>query len=335
MIHSIGMAGGGRPHARPAIGATYRGGPFGATLVPTPRQRASGGVLERSTMALLTKGPNLDGNYWKEVDSPGYSRQEVVLTGFDTSYLANSEGVSFELEIGGEKMWGVGLLNDAGELLYYGCLSPPGRGEEQGQGPYEVRAAHGAQRGDPSVARRGGCGGLDAELADVAAMVEAREQFDWVIIEEAAKATGPELFGEMMLSGRRLLIGDHRQLPAFDADRMVTILENHSLVDHALREASPLLSSLLRNDELDDVTALLGAGPSAVQAAAHDARRLLEPFRTFVEEDDQRAAGSDQPRRISATLSEQRRMDPAIARIVSRAFYGGDLKTSRVRRRPP
>jgi DNA polymerase III delta prime subunit len=169
--------------------------------------------------------------------------------------------------------------------------------------------------------------------ADVAAMVEAREQFDWVIIEEAAKATGPELLGAMMLSGRRLLIGDHRQLPAFDADRMVTILENHSLVDHALREASPLLSSLLRNDELDDVTALLGAGPSAVQAGAHDARRLLEPFRTFVEEDDQRAAGSDQPRRISATLSEQRRMDPAIARIVSRAFYGGDLKTSLVRKK--
>jgi hypothetical protein len=123
MIHSIGLAGGGRPYARRALVTAYRSGPFGATLVPTPLQRASGRVLERSTMALLLKGPNLDGNYWKEVDSPGYSRQDATLTGFDTSFLANSEGVSFDLEVGGEKVWGVGLLNDAGELLYYGCLS--------------------------------------------------------------------------------------------------------------------------------------------------------------------------------------------------------------------
>jgi hypothetical protein len=117
------MAGGGRPHARPAPVAAYIGGPFGATLVATPLQREGREVLDRSTMALLTKGPNLDGNYWREIDSPGYSRQELILTGFDRSFLANSEKVSFDLETGGDKVWGVGLLNDTGELLYYGCLS--------------------------------------------------------------------------------------------------------------------------------------------------------------------------------------------------------------------
>jgi hypothetical protein len=123
MIHSTGMAGGGRPQAQPKLIGAYRGGPFGATLVPTPLQRASGKVLEQSTMALLTKGPNLDGNYWKEAESPSYSRQQVMLTGFDTSYMANSESASFELDFGGDKVWGVGLLNEAGELLYYGCFS--------------------------------------------------------------------------------------------------------------------------------------------------------------------------------------------------------------------
>ncbi|WP_241560725.1 AAA domain-containing protein [Paenirhodobacter populi] len=53
-------------------------------------------------------------------------------------------------------------------------------------------------------------------FSNVERLVETREQFDWVIVEEAAKATGPELAGPMMLSGRRLLIGDHLQTPSFD-----------------------------------------------------------------------------------------------------------------------
>jgi superfamily I DNA and/or RNA helicase len=40
-----------------------------------------------------------------------------------------------------------------------------------------------------------------ANSADIERLVEAREQFDWVIVEEAAKATGPELIGPLMLSG--------------------------------------------------------------------------------------------------------------------------------------
>ena len=60
-----------------------------------------------------------------------------------------------------------------------------------------------------------------ANSADVERLVEAREQFDWVIVEEAAKAMGPELIGALMLSGRRLLIGDHNQLPPFGAEQLI------------------------------------------------------------------------------------------------------------------
>ena len=68
-----------------------------------------------------------------------------------------------------------------------------------------------------------------------------------------------------------------------------------------------------------------------VRDAAQDARGLLDPFRAFVEGDERRRQANPDHRLISATLTEQRRMDPAIARIVSKAFYGGALETSRVR----
>ncbi|MFG1314608.1 DEAD/DEAH box helicase [Xanthobacter autotrophicus] len=167
--------------------------------------------------------------------------------------------------------------------------------------------------------------------SDIEQMVETREQFDWVIVEEAARATGPELVGALMLSGRRLLIGDHRQLPAFDADRMVKILDDHSLVEATLQEAERLLAPLMRDGELDDIDKLLKAGAETVRAAAQEARGLLDPFRAVVEEDERLRKSSSAHRSISATLTEQRRMDPAIARIVSETFYDGDLTTSKCR----
>jgi len=168
--------------------------------------------------------------------------------------------------------------------------------------------------------------------SDIERMVEARDQFDWVIVEEAAKATGPELLGPLMLSARRLLIGDHRQLPAFDADRMVKILDDHSLVQETLKQAGPLLAPLLRDGELDEVEGLIKFGDEALRTAAAQARGLLDPFRAIVEEDERLRKTNTGHRRISATLTEQRRMDPAIARIVSEAFYEGDLTTAETRR---
>ena len=164
--------------------------------------------------------------------------------------------------------------------------------------------------------------------SDIERMVEGRDQFDWVIVEEAARATGPELVGALMLSARRLLIGDHRQLPAFDADRMVKILNDHSLVEETLRQAGRLLAPLLRDGELDEVEAMLKADAETLSSMRRDARNLLDPFREVVVEDERLRKAKAGHRPISATLTEQRRMDPAIARIVSGAFYGDDLTTS-------
>jgi len=47
-------------------------------------------------------------------------------------------------------------------------------------------------------------------------MIADGEQFDWVVIEEAARALGAELIGALLLGNRRIMIGDHRQLSPFD-----------------------------------------------------------------------------------------------------------------------
>lgn len=165
-----------------------------------------------------------------------------------------------------------------------------------------------------------------ANSADVERLVEARQQFDWVIVEEAAKATGPELVGPMMLSGRRLLIGDHHQLPPFEAERLVKVLQNHALVVQAIELTEQFVGPLLRNGEASELTAL-AADANRLRDVTDTALRLFEPFRTFVEEDERRLLANPNHRTISGTLTEQRRMDPAIARVVSAAFYNGKLLT--------
>jgi hypothetical protein len=165
-----------------------------------------------------------------------------------------------------------------------------------------------------------------ANSPDIERLVEAREQFDWVIVEEAAKATGPELIGPLMLSGRRLLIGDHHQLPPFEADRLVKILRDHSLVSETLAISEQFVGPLLRDGELDELGAI-AANAGRLQDSAQKALRLLEPFRTFADDDERRHLANPGHRPIAATLTEQRRMDPAIAEVVSKAFYGGRLTT--------
>lgn len=166
-----------------------------------------------------------------------------------------------------------------------------------------------------------------ANSADVERLVEASEQFDWVIVEEAAKATGPELVGALMLSGRRLMIGDHHQLPPFGADRLVALLRDHSAVVHAIEIADQYVGPLIRDGEIVELEALAG-DPDALRDVADTALRLFEPFRTFVEEDERRGRLNPGHRPISSTLTSQHRMDPAIARIVSSAFYDDRLKTT-------
>ena len=157
-------------------------------------------------------------------------------------------------------------------------------------------------------------------------MAASRDPFDWVIVEEAAKATGPELAGALALGNRVLLIGDHRQLPPFDASRLNKVFKDGELVRKITSVAPSVAGHLFNDTPLDDLFRLLDCeefGPKLIRMA----RSFIEPFRAFAEEDEERARLAHH-RRISAVLTEQRRMDPAIARLVSSTFYGGALTTS-------
>ncbi|KAB2943510.1 MAG: DNA helicase [Hyphomicrobium sp.] len=161
---------------------------------------------------------------------------------------------------------------------------------------------------------------------DVARMVAAQESFDWVVVEEAGKATGPELAGALALGNRRLLIGDHRQLPPFDAAQLERVFCDATVVKKMVANAPDAVGPLFNEAVLEQLGALLrnDAHKAEIQRLA---RELIEPFKSIVEEDERRAVASAQPQQVAATLTKQRRMDPAIAEIVSAAFYAGKLET--------
>nr|WP_246581252.1 ATP-binding protein [Deinococcus aestuarii] len=119
------------------------------------------------------------------------------------------------------------------------------------------------------------------------------DAFDLVIVDEAARATLPELLVAMLRGTRVILVGDHKQLPPHLED--------------------------LRREQLRDA----GYDERDVK------RSLFEELFTGVPG----AARPGLPEALTHTLDTQYRMHPSIAAIVSRAFYGGRLATGPLRDR--
>lgn len=168
--------------------------------------------------------------------------------------------------------------------------------------------------------------------SDIERLIEKRRQFDWAIVEESAKTTGAEILSPMMLASRSLLIGDHRQLPPFDADRLLNILSNADLLGLALGAVIEYVSLLFEDDELQMLEELR-SDEERLRNCSATACRLLEFFRSLAEEDAVRMRENRRPYPLSSELTEQRRMDPAIAKLVSDTFYNGTLTTHESRER--
>ena len=122
--------------------------------------------------------------------------------------------------------------------------------------------------------------------------------YDWVVVEEAARAWPTELALPLVRGLRWTLIGDHFQLPAFDE------LSVHRLLD------------LCRQTD-DEELQLHGART----------KDYLEVFRVFASLFDKRAQRREERPKTSRLvepldeLDLQFRMHPDICRIVSSAFY--------------
>ena len=168
---------------------------------------------------------------------------------------------------------------------------------------------------------------------DLERLVEDRAQFDWVIVEEAAKATGPELLAPQLLSMRRLLIGDHNQLPPFDTDRIESFLADQTRVRKALAECDAVVGNIFRDFGLDELREA-AADDGTLSEVCDAARRMLLMFESLVTRELERQERSDQRRRRVATeLLQQHRMHPVIAHVVSECFYDGRLQTAPERAR--
>lgn len=167
---------------------------------------------------------------------------------------------------------------------------------------------------------------------DLGHLIEEKGQFDWSIIEEAGKATGGELISPLLLSHRRLMIGDHKQLPPFGAERLLKLLEKPKSVRCALKLGDSMIGRLFRDATVDEIFS------DADETASPDdevkfaslcvkASRMFSLFETIIEDEFDRQERSKTGRPIALPLTAQHRMHPAIANVVSRSFYNGKLVT--------
>lgn len=162
--------------------------------------------------------------------------------------------------------------------------------------------------------------------ADLERLIEERAQFDWVVIEEAGKATGGELVSPLLLSHRRLLIGDHKQLPPFNSERFLKFLEGPKAVQKALRLADPMIGRTFRDATVDEIFADLDDDENAdneqtFASLCVEAGRTFSLFETLIEDEFARQKSGKGGLPIAAQLRIQHRMHPGIAELVARTFY--------------
>lgn len=187
-----------------------------------------------------------------------------------------------------------------------------------------VEQAHRAFEG--IVARAANVVFATTNSGELERLIDERGQFDWVIIEEAAKATGSELISPMLLSHRRLMIGDHRQLPAFASDQMKKLLSQPVKVHEAITMGEEFISKSLRDETTEELLDEVAGDESRLPALCAEALRLLTYFESTIEAEYARQDKKRGGRPIAKKLTSQHRMHPKIASLVSRCFYG-DLDT--------
>ena len=162
--------------------------------------------------------------------------------------------------------------------------------------------------------------------ADLERLIEERSQFDWSIVEEAGRATGVELVPPLLLSHRRLMIGDHKQLPPFGADKLDTLLRHPEKVRTAVESGRALVARPFREAGMDDIVDEVKSY-ATLDSVCGEAASALMKFETLVESELQNRTPTEGHFPIAMQLSHQHRMHPAIAQLVSDSFYEGRLVT--------
>lgn len=165
--------------------------------------------------------------------------------------------------------------------------------------------------------------------AAVENLLEERGFFDWTIIEEAGKATGGELLSPLLLSHRRLMIGDHKQLPPYGSDRLEKLLADPAAVKTAVKAAEELISRQLRDPAIEEIFEEVEDESLDYGHLCADTLAALNLFASLVEAELAPRPDKAPRTAIARRLDEQHRMHPAIAKIVSSCFYQCTLETNK------
>lgn len=169
-------------------------------------------------------------------------------------------------------------------------------------------------------------------------LIKARSQFDWSIMEETGKVTGIELLSPLLLSYRRLMIGDHKQLPPYASEKMRQILQSKESLHSALKIASDVYNNSIKGEVIKarfTDERIQDLSESNLNDLARESLRLHLIFESLITEEKSTKEksvafyGSDVKHRpIASMLSIQHRMHPDIANLVSEVFYENELKTA-------
>lgn len=109
-------------------------------------------------------------------------------------------------------------------------------------------------------------------------MIKDRAQFDWSIMEETGKVTGLELVSPLLLSHRRLMIGDHKQLPPYRTNEMKAVLTNPEKLRRMLQEGEGIFNAKIKGEA---VKAFLVDPPTSDESVREVGRIAAQNFMLF------------------------------------------------------
>ena len=172
-------------------------------------------------------------------------------------------------------------------------------------------------------------------------MLDNNCYFDWSIMEEAAKASTNDLISPLLLSYKRLLIGDHKQLPPFfekdfkkimvpenlNLDKIISFITKGKFKNSIVHDSG--LYSLLEiftdikpklNDDDADMDELLKFVQDKYLPAIEKSIEYYSLFKYLFKEVDINKSNKSKIN-FGSMISEQYRMHPDISKIITKVFY--------------
>lgn len=173
---------------------------------------------------------------------------------------------------------------------------------------------------------------------------------DWTIMEESGKASGLELISPLMLAPKRLIIGDHRQLPAYFEKNLHKILERLTYQD-LLVIYKPILNGIMKpdivelleiNQSIEEIETVLNQDNSNADDYYSTLIDIQNEFNQLKDETElyfsllhylavksENIKEQNPSKTMGEIITEQYRMHPNISKLISYVFYQNRLTNNK------